>query len=164
MNYNSKNIENIGVRIELTHFTAGEVTEIHAMLHVEARNELFEGQIARIQQAETILRQMDEVQGAKVVFKRYFLSDATNQAPLLSDGNECTVSCIQQPPLDGSKIALWLYLQKGTDISQMSGSTVVSHNGYQHIWTMGLMDTTAETSYMQTWNNLLFGVDRKSVV
>lgn len=159
MNYNSKNIENIGVRIELTHFTAGEVTEIHAMLHVEARNELFEGQIARIQQAETILRQMDEVQGAKVVFKRYFLSDATNQAPRLSDGNECTVSCIQQPPLDGSKIALWLYLQKGTDISQMSGSTVVSHNGYQHIWTMGLMDTTAETSYMQTWNTLLTYID-----
>ena len=32
---------------------------------------------------------------------------------------------------------------------------MVSHNGYQHIWTMGLLDTTADTSYMQTWNTLL---------
>ena len=41
--YQSKNIEEIGARIEWAHFIAGEVEEVHAMLHVESRCELFEG-------------------------------------------------------------------------------------------------------------------------
>lgn len=159
MNYQSQNIDEIGARIELTSFAAGDVTELHAMLHVEARGDLFEGQLARLQSAEKALMKMSDVKDAKPVFKRYFLSDATNQAPLICEQNTCTVSFIQQPPLDGSKVAVWLYLQKGTEVSQMNGSTVVSHNGYQHIWTFGVMDTTADTSYMQTWKTLFSYID-----
>ena len=120
--YHSKNIEEIGARIEWTHFTAGEVEELHAMLHVEPRCELFEGQIARIQQAEKILLEMEDVQGSCIVFKRYFLSDATNQVPVIQERDACTVSYIQQPPLDGSKVAVWLYLQKGTEVKPMNNS------------------------------------------
>jgi enamine deaminase RidA (YjgF/YER057c/UK114 family) len=155
MEYVVKNLDNIGARIELTRFAAGQVTELHAMLHVQAQGELFEAQFARLQQAKKALMEMEEVQSAKVVFKRYFLSDATNQVPLIQENDECTISYIQQPPLDGSKVALWLYLQQGTEVSNTNGSTVVSHNGYQHIWTMGLLDTSVDTSYMQTWNTLL---------
>ncbi|MBO4672861.1 MAG: hypothetical protein J5616_00720 [Bacteroidaceae bacterium] len=159
MEYQSKNIQEIGARIELTHFTAGEVTEIHAILHVEPRGELFEGQFTRIQQAVKVLRDMDEVKDAKPIFKRYFLSDATNQVPLISENDECTISYIQQSPLDGSKIALWIYLLRGANVSQMNGSTVVRHNGYQHIWTMGLINTSVDTSYMQTWKTMLSYID-----
>lgn len=155
MEYVVKNLDHIGARIELTRFAAGCVTELHAMLHVQAQGELFEAQFTRLQQAKNALMEMEEAQGAKVVFKRYFLSDATNQVPLVQENDECTISYIQQPPLDGSKVALWLYLQQGTEVSNTNGSTVVSHNGYQHIWTMGLLDTSADTSYMQTWNTLL---------
>ena len=157
--YHSKNIEEIGARIEWTHFTAGEVEELHAMLHVEPRCELFEGQIARIQQAEKILLEMEDVQGSCIVFKRYFLSDATNQVPVIQERDACTVSYIQQPPLDGSKVAVWLYLQKGTEVKPMNNSTIVRHNGYQHIWTFGLMDSTSATSYMQTWQTLFIYID-----
>lgn len=159
MKYQSQNIQEIGARIELTHFTAGEVSEIHAILHVEPRGELFEGQFKRLQQAVKALRDMDEVMGAKPVFKRYFLSDATNQVPLISENDECTISYIQQSPLDGSKVALWMYLLRGADVSQMNGSTVVKHNGYQHIWTMGLINTSVDTSYMQTWKTMLSYID-----
>lgn len=155
MEYVVKNLDHIGARIELTRFAAGCVTELHAMLHVQAQGELFEAQFTRLQQAKNALMEMEEAQGAKVVFKRYFLSDATNQVPLVQENDECTISYIQQPPLDGSKVALWLYLQQGTEVSNTNGSTIVSHNGYQHIWTMGLLDTSADTSYMQTWNTLL---------
>ena len=155
MEYVVKNLDHIGARIELTRFAAGCVTELHAMLHVQAQGELFEAQFTRLQQAKKALMEMEEVQSAKVVFKRYFLSDATNQVPLIQENDECTISYIQQPPLDGSKVALWLYLQQGTEVSNTNGSTVVSHNGYQHIWTMGLLDTSVDTSYMQTWNTLL---------
>ena len=159
MDYKSTYIEETGVRIELTHFTAGEVTEIHAMLHVEPRGEVFENQYSRIQRAEAALCEMEDVKGAKVIFKRYFLSDATNQVPLIEENDSCTISYIQQPPLDGSKVALWLYLQRGTEVTHMNGSTVVSHNGYQHIWTMGVMNTSADTSYMQTWKTLFAYID-----
>ncbi len=159
MNYHSKKIEEIGARIEWTHFTAGEVEELHAMLHVEPRCELFEGQIARIQQAEIILLEMEDVQGSCIVFKRYFLSDATNQVPVIQEHDACTISYIQQPPLDGSKVAVWLYLQKGTEVKPMNNSTIVRHNGYQHIWTFGLMDSTSATSYMQTWQTLFIYID-----
>ena len=159
MNYQSKNIEEIGARIEWAHFTAGEVEEVHAMLHVEPRCELFEGQMIRIQQAEKIFLEMEDVQGSSIVFKRYFLSDATNQVPVIQERDACTVSYIQQPPLDGSKVVVWLYLQKGTEVNPMNNSTVVRHNGYQHVWTFGLMDSTSATSYMQTWQTLFIYID-----
>ena len=159
MNYQSKNIDEIGARIEWTHFAAGEVEELHAMLHVEPRCELFEGQMTRIQQAEKILLEMEDVQGSCIVFKRYFLSDATNQVSVIQERDACTVSYIQQPPLDGSKVAVWLYLQKGTEVKPMNNSTIVRHNGYQHIWTFGLMDSTSATSYMQTWQTLFIYID-----
>jgi enamine deaminase RidA (YjgF/YER057c/UK114 family) len=157
--YHSKNIEEIGARIEWAHFTAGEVEEVHAMLHVEPRSELFEGQMTRIQQAEKIFLEIEDVQGSSIVFKRYFLSDATNQVPVIQEDDVCTVSYIQQPPLDGSKVAVWLYLQKGTEVKPMNNSTVVRHNGYQHVWTFGLMDSTSATSYMQTWQTLFIYID-----
>lgn len=157
--YQSKNIDKIGARIEWARFTAGGVEEVHAMLHVEPRCELFEGQVARIQQAEKILLDMEDVQGASIVFKRYFLSDATNQVPVIQENDACTISYIQQPPLDGSKVAVWLYLQKGTEVVPMNNSTVVRHNGYQHVWTFGLMDSTSATSYMQTWQTLFIYID-----
>lgn len=157
--YQLKNIEEIGARIEWTHFTAGEVEEVHAMLHVEPRCELFEGQMTRIQQAEKIFLEMEDVQGSSIVFKRYFLSDATNQVPVIQERDACTVSYIQQPPLDGSKVAVWLYLQKGTEVKPMNNSTIVRHNGYQHVWTFGLMDSTSATSYMQTWQTLIIYID-----
>ena len=157
--YQSKDIDKIGARIEWSHFTSGGVEEVHAMLHVEPRCELFEGQVARIQQAEKILLDMEDVQGSSIVFKRYFLSDATNQVPVIQENDACTVSYIQQPPLDGSKVAVWLYLQKGTEVVPMNNSTVVRHNGYQHVWTFGLMDSTSATSYMQTWQTLFIYID-----
>ena len=157
--YQSKNIEEIGARIEWAHFMAGEVEEVHAMLHVESRCELFEGQMARIQQAEKIFMEMKDAQGSSIVFKRYFLSDAANQVPIIQEHDACTISYIQQPPLDGSKVAVWIYMQKGTEVKPMNNSTVVRHNGYQHVWTFGLMDPTSATSYMQTWQILFIYVD-----
>ncbi len=153
------NIDSANTQVQLSHFSAGNAEEIHAILHVTPLRDLFTQQLERLNQALDSLMAMPEMEGFKPVFMRYFLSDATNQAPLIPATQPCTVSYIQQPPLDGSKVALWIYLQKGTDISNVNESTVVSHNGYKHIWTMGLTDTTTDTSYMQTWNTMLSYVD-----
>lgn len=147
------NWENIGVVAELSLFAPqGGVEECHAMLHVESRREMFEAQLQRLMKGVAALRLLPELSGAAVVFKRYFLSDATNQRPLIKDEDKCTVSYIQQPPLDGSKVALWIYLQRGTKVTYDAdalGSTVVEHNGYRHIWSMGMTENEGG-SYEQT--------------
>ena len=153
MQFKKNYLEKLGATIELTAFAPEKKTaEYHAILHVESRGEAFLEQFRRICQAETQLLESEDIKGAKPVFKRYFLSDATNQRPLMGQDDTCTVSYIQQPPLDGSKIALWLYLQRGTDITPNADekqSTIVRHNGYEHLWTMG-MTTSEGSSYGQS--------------
>lgn len=153
MEYQSINIQEIGVRIELCSFAPqGRVAEHHAMLHVQPQGDDFLSQIQRLHRAEAFLRGLDQMQGAVPILKRYFLSDATNQQPLIHQQDSCTISYIQQPPLDGSKVALWIYLQHGTEVTGNAdglNSTVVCHNGYRHVWTMGLTDNQGD-SYSQT--------------
>ncbi|MBO4730103.1 MAG: hypothetical protein J5593_01365 [Bacteroidaceae bacterium] len=152
-------IEKLGATVKFTHFTAGDVSEVHAILTIEPRGEMFDQQFARIKAAEAQLMQLPEMKEVRPIFKRYFLSDATNQVPAIKEDGQCTISYIQQPPLDGSKLALWIYLQKGTDVTTDSKSTIVTHNGYRHIWTMGLTGTNADTSYMQSWETLFAYID-----
>ena len=153
MQYKEINMEELGAVAELTTFAPeGKTAEWHAMLHVDSHGETFQQQYRRIRQAEVQLLGTEDLAGAKPIYKRYFLSDATNQRPLMEEDPSCTVSYIQQPPLDGSKIALWLYLQRGTEVIPQAdrlSSTLVRHNGYEHLWTMGMM-TTDGTSYVQT--------------
>lgn len=150
MNFNTIHWDDLGVTAQMTTFAPpGKVAEIHVMLHVEPRQQLFDGQIQRIYQAETRLTSLPQTTGADILMKRYFLSDATNQQPLMKSETNCAVSLIQQPPLDGSKVAVWLYLVKGATVSDKYGATVAQHNGYTHIWKMG-MSQNIGTSAQQT--------------
>lgn len=155
--------EEIGVKAELSAFSPeGLVEEFHAILHVEPRGEMFDGQLARLYEAEERLSSLPDMSGAAVVFKRYFLSDSTNQQPLMKQDHSCSVSLIQQSPLDGSKIAVWIYMIRGAEITFDGESAYMSHNDYRHIWTMGLVNDDAvneKSSYMQTWNVMLRYID-----
>lgn len=159
--------EQIGASAELSLFIAeptdGADTcdEMHVMLHIEPRGELFEGQISRAYQAEKELLALPELQGAKAVFKRFFLSDATNQMPVLQArrqgkgiedpiyADSFALSVIQQPPLDGSKIAIWIYFQRGSKLSNQHDVIVAEHNGYRHLYQWGLCIPSGD-SYYQT--------------
>ncbi len=89
------------------------------------------------------------------VFRRIFLSDAINQAPvvrkskLLGDDkkNPVAISIIQQPPLPGSKIALLAYhiesdkplKKKRLPATRTSDShIIVEKNGLKHLWSTGM--------------------------
>ena len=65
------------------------------------------------EQMEAVVDALDGVAAErKVRFVRFFLSDAANQQPALSEAMASapyTVSYIQQPPLDGTKLAAWVY-------------------------------------------------------
>ncbi|MBQ8969610.1 MAG: hypothetical protein IJ064_07775 [Bacteroidaceae bacterium] len=138
MNYQTIHIQSLGVTVEYASFRPEGVGEWHVMLHVEPRGQSFVEQMQRIYAAEDQLTQMPNFLGAQYVLKRYFLSDSTNQQPLMRQEPGVAISVIQQQPLDGSKIAAWLYLVSDMDIRTEQGTLVASHNGYRHLWRMGL--------------------------
>lgn len=160
MQYKKRFWEDLGVEAELSIFQpdmneqrdSEACTEIHLMLHIEPRGECFDAQLSRLEQAEQQLMQLPVMEGMQAVFRRYFLSDATNQIPVIlahrRDG-KAAPSYIQQPPLDGSKVALWVYYQRGTKLSQELGMTVVEHNAYRHLYHWGFIEPEGD-SYHQT--------------
>ena len=140
--------EDLGVTAEISAFTPQDkIEEFHVMLHVKPRAELFDGQLKRIYEGEERLLRLPQVMGADVILKRYFLSDSTNQQPLMKQEADCSVSVIQQPPLDGSKVAVWLYLQKGSKVANVNGVIVAEHNGYRHLWKMGMHEHKGDSAW-----------------
>ena len=149
--------QDLGVTAELSTFTTEHgITEQHAILHVDPRSELFAGQFDRICRAEAALLAGPSCAGAHVIFKRYFLSDATNQVESLpSLKGDSSVSFIQQPPLDGSKVAAWLYIVHGMELSVEKASSndtlvIARHNGYQHLWMMGMCQPEGDSAAQTT--------------
>lgn len=96
----------------------------------------FDGQLREVQQL--VRHAKDQFcPGGSVVFKRYFLSDVTNQASRIQD-DECAYSVIGQPPLTGGKIAVWAYLQQDVKVRCLpDGMSVAEHGAYKHLWTGG---------------------------
>lgn len=145
----------LGATVELATFTTeGGCTEQHAILHIEPRGELFSKQFERILRAEAELLAQPQCARSQTIFKRYFLSDATNQQPLVSEklkeSSEKTcasVSCIQQAPLDGSKVAAWLYIVHGMKVEDHDGLVIASHNGYSHLWKMGMHEHKGDSAW-----------------
>ena len=134
--------------VELSSFIPeGKTTEQHAILHVEPRDEYFASQLSRIDRAEQALLALPQCAGSHIIFKRYFLSDATNQQPLIEAQPQYSVSCIQQPPLDGSKVVVWLYLVHDMDVESHDGIIIASHNGYRHFWKMGMHEHKGDCAW-----------------
>ena len=166
MEYQTIYDEELGAKLQFSVFKPTDgLAEFHAIIQIEPRCDVFAGQLERLLGAETVLMTHPLLKGAQPVFKRFFLSDATNQQGLVEESlRQChlgvhpTLSCIQQPPLNGSKVALWIYLV-GAEAevvygADALGSTLVRHNGYEHLWTMG-MAVGEGSSYEQSETLLL---------
>lgn len=151
------------VEISAFHGAESGLTEYHAMLRVDARGENFPSQCRRLHDALLATLSDEMLSEAEIVVGRYFLSDSTNQLPVIlqtiysQEEYACLHACrasiaaIQQPPLDGSKIAMWVYLTGGADVEQSNIGTIhsVQHNGYNHLWLMGT-NGKGSSSYAQT--------------
>ena len=147
MNYRKLQFEELEVTAEVAAYEPKEgVTEWHVLLHVNNNQLPFGEQLGRLYEAEDRLPGMPEFWGAQYIMKRYFLSDSTNQQPLMRQQKNISVSLIQQQPLDGTKIAAWLYLQSGVEVKEQNGAVVVSHNGYQHLWKMGMVKNQGDSA------------------
>ncbi|MBQ9499804.1 MAG: hypothetical protein IJR56_06855 [Bacteroidaceae bacterium] len=139
-------------RIEINSFQAeGGVSEHHLMIHVTEAKLSFAEQLKALFEAYDSLL-TNQLQGAHSVFKRYFLSDAANQANTLlamsTEGAECAVSVVQQAPLNGTKVALWCYLIDGV-VGRMlpDGMYEVRHGAYRDLWSVGNLNQAANSEY-----------------
>lgn len=143
-----------GSMAEISKFEVeGGVTEYHVMVHATRPEQSFQEQLDAVLNAYYNLIDT-ELKGASSVIKRYFLSDAANQYDaLLSAVPEtpaCACSVVEQAPLNGTKVALWAYLQ--TEIGAGSfneGLYRVQHGAYTHLWG-GTSVSHAPTSEQQT--------------
>ena len=145
-------LERKKTRIEINSFQAeGGVSEHHLMIHVTEAKLSFAEQLKALFEAyDNVLA--NQLQGAHSVFKRYFLSDAANQANTLlamsTEGAECAVSVVQQAPLNGTKVALWCYLIDGV-VGRMlpDGMYEVRHGAYRDLWSVGNLNQAANSEY-----------------
>ena len=126
-----------------------EVKEYHMMIHVSNPRLSFDKQLEAVTNTYNQLLGQ-EMKGAQPVFKRYFLSDACNQADevIVADVTDCAKSIIQQPPLDGTKIALWAYLMTGVQTGLThSGLYEVRHGGFRHLWNASAYNLAANSEF-----------------
>lgn len=126
-----------------------EVKEYHAVIRVAQKRLPFPKQLEAVIGAYNHLIE-GQLSGAQAVFKRYFLSDAANQADevIVSDVTDCAKSIIQQAPLDGTKIALWVWLMTGVQTSMTeSGLYQVSHGQFRHLWNGSAHNMAANSEY-----------------
>lgn len=130
---------------------ADGVAEYHAIFRVTNPYLSYTEQLESIQSAYERLVS-EEIPGAVAVLKRYFLSDSANQADHLLatqiENSDCALSVIEQSPLDGTKVALWAYLQKGVETRTLPhGDYEVSHGGYRHIWSASNFNKASKSEY-----------------
>lgn len=145
--------EEVKVEISTFHPTEPGVSEYHAMFHPLATTELFEVQLLSVLRAYKELLSTG-LQNAVPVFMRFFVSDATNQAAILHDHltdiPACATSIVEQAPLDGAKVSLWVYLQSDVEMTALpNGLFEVRHGDYRHYWT-GSVAFDKDDSEVQT--------------
>ena len=140
-------------RIEIFRFNGAEggVAELHAMIGVTDPTMTYQEQVGALMGAYDNLIQ-SETEGTVAVFKRFFLSDAANQADYLMalqmETSDCALSIVEQPPLDGTKIALWVYLMTGVQTRALgNGLYEASHGAYRHLWGASAFNRASNSEY-----------------
>ena len=141
MNYLIKNFENEGIVVRISNLEIPRKTkDYHLIFHVVPLDRTFE------EQWESLFKVLKNVladpyylnmnSNVTPVFARCFLTDIANQKENvlnLSYLLKCEISFIEQPLLDGSKLALWVNMQ--TDVAVENESTIgFDRNGYTHYY------------------------------
>ena len=149
MNQKTINMNTSNTSTIVTCFDNGtDVREYHAIIQVTTGSLPWAQQLDAVMGAYQDL--LSNVPDAQAVFKRYFLSDAANQADdvVVADVTDCAKSIIQQAPLNGSKIALWVWLMTGVQTGvTASGLYEVRHGSFRHLFNASAHNLAANSEY-----------------
>lgn len=148
MKYTSKNYSDLSSWVEVStlEVAQSEVAEQMCIIHTLGEGIAFDKQLNSI--LNTYNRLKEEQPQYVPIFIRVFLSDSANQELLVKNtiNENCPISIIEQPPLDGSKISIWVYFMSGVKVENGN----FSHNGYTHLWSVDEGKTNCNNSYIQT--------------
>ena len=125
-----------------------EVKEYQAIIHVAQARLTYSQQLEAVMNAYDALR--SRFADTQAIFKRYFLSDAANQADevIAADLSLCAKSIIQQAPLDGTKVALWVCLMTGVETQlNKSGLYEARHGAFRHLFNASAHNLAANSEY-----------------
>ena len=148
MIYSNKKYKQFLTDVESSRFEieGSDVVEQMCIIHTLGEGIVFEKQLNSV--LSTYNRLKEEEPQYVPVFVRIFLSDSANQELLVKNtfNENCPISIIEQPPLDGSKIAMWVYFMSGVKVENGN----FSHNGYSHLWSVDKGSPNCNSSYIQT--------------
>ena len=119
--------------VQITSFQSSRgITEYHIFFQQTDSMEDFHTQLQHIQ--DVYARSVEKLPGNPVaIFRRYFLSDVTNQTDELMErerlSSYCALSIVQQAPMNGTKIALWAWLQTGVQTQVLRGGLFEARHG-----------------------------------
>lgn len=153
MEFITKIYEHYSINVQVCSFTGrGEVTEYHLLMSVTDPFLSFQTQLENLQKVYAKIKTVELPVNAIAVFRRYFLSDVANQADWVTEweceNSSCPHSIVQQAPMNGSKIAVWTYLQTDMKIqNRKNGLAEISHNGYRHFWEGGAINKASNSEY-----------------
>lgn len=141
---------------------AKAVAEYHVMIQLNNTRLNAEQQFRNI---ETAIARVKNSLGENVscIFKRYFVSDAANQRDFLHEnGDSSAVSIVEQSPLNGSKVSVWVYFVSDCKVyrDENSNTYIAARPAYRHFYNTQLhvpkTDGEAETrSIFESYVNSL---------
>lgn len=146
------------VSIESSLFTQNNVSEIHLFAKIKEPKS-FGNQAHDLIEALEWYFCENNIPYDSVVFTRYFVSDYANQDVVLNVITSraidtfmpCAVSIVQQPPLNGNKIAVWAYIINDNNRKPFDSKTILANDikivrgGYEHIWSTQLVSYNGTT-------------------
>lgn len=145
MIYDVLNFNELGTKVSYNLFKEnGGVAEFHAILEfTNVHPELSTAeQFDKTNHSIAQLFSQPFLNNISQVFQRWFVSDVVNQSELIKKSANVAISIIEQPPLNGSKVALWIYGIEGIQSIQTSDNAILikrprySHHYHTQLFSM----------------------------
>jgi enamine deaminase RidA (YjgF/YER057c/UK114 family) len=133
MDYQKKEWPALSTVAEISSFSSVKgVQEYHVIVRLtDVKQDVSE----QFKQIETTIKFVqNDVQNAVLVWKRYFVSDAINQHIFIKSDQNAAVSIVQQPPLNGTKVAVWLYFVTEVHVTNDNQGTIMERSSYRHLF------------------------------
>ena len=148
MTYSTTEWTDLSVIARVAEFcTEGGASELYATIEL---NNVFadtETQYRLLEEASQRLMKPFRDRGCSLVWKRFFVSDAINQAAYLKATEGEALSIVQQPPLNGSKASLLLYFVENVQmITGTDHTAVMKRSHYEHLFHTQLHEHTGNAT------------------
>jgi len=152
------------VAIDVSWFQRQNTAELHLAARA-CEPKRFDRELEEVFAAMALFFEQEGIPFTTAVFLRLFVSDFMNQEDSLgafaqngmNKFSRAACSVVEQPPLTGNKVLVWLYAivdhgAKGLSVDRSEGQIVVKREGMAHIWSTGMRakepgwDSHAQTS------------------